>query len=57
VADDDEGAAEARFVEDLLARGEAARPVDGELPEGATHEIVDEEDGSITVRRRRFSAG
>jgi hypothetical protein len=29
--------------------------VDGELPDGATHEIVDEEDGSITVRRRRFS--
>lgn len=52
-----DGAAEeaARFVEGLIARGEAARLDDGELPEGATHEIVDEDDGSVTVRRRRFS--
>jgi hypothetical protein len=54
VADDDETDA-ARFVDGLLARGEAARPVDGELPDGATHEIVEEDDGSVTVRRRRFS--
>ncbi len=47
-----------RFVADLLVRGEAARPDEhGNLPPGATHEIV-EEPGSgrpPKVRRRRFS--
>ena len=43
-----------RYVEALIARGEAARAVDGELPDGATHEIVEDEKGHITVVRRRF---
>ena len=44
-----------RYVEALIARGEAARAVDGELPDDATHEIVEDEDGRVTVVRRRFS--
>jgi hypothetical protein len=44
----------ARFIEALIARGEAARAVDGELPDGATHEIIEDEEGRITVVRRRF---
>ena len=43
-----------RYVQDLIARGEAARAVGGELPEGATHEIVEDEKGRISVVRRRF---
>lgn len=45
------------YIQALIARGEAARAVDGELPDGATHEIVDDEDGNVTVVRRRFFAG
>lgn len=45
------------FIQALIARGEAARTVDGQLPPGATHEILDQPDGSVTVVRRRFSAG
>lgn len=47
-----------RFVEDLLIRGEAVCPdTQGELPPGATHEIVEEpgEGKPPKVRRRRFS--
>jgi hypothetical protein len=47
-----------RFVRDLLIRGEAARPTpEGDLPPGATHIIVedDEDDGLPTVKRERFS--
>ena len=47
-----------RFVEDLLIRGEAAYPdPQGNLPPGATHEIVEEPGGGKPpkVRRRRFS--
>ncbi|HEX3129319.1 MAG TPA: hypothetical protein VH394_18435 [Thermoanaerobaculia bacterium] len=50
--------AEERFVEDLLVRGEAAYPdAQGNLPPGATHEIVEEPGGGKPpkVRRRRFS--
>ena len=46
---------EARFIQALIARGEAARAVNGELPENATHEIVEDENGRITVVRRRFT--
>ena len=42
------------FIEGLVRRGEAAEAVDGELPEGATHEIVVDEHGRRTVHRRRF---
>jgi hypothetical protein len=47
---------EERHVEGLLTRGEAAKAEDGELPPGATHEIVEEREGELPkVRRRRFS--
>ena len=42
------------FLEGLVQRGEAAEAVDGELPDGATHEIVVDEHGRRTVHRRRF---
>jgi hypothetical protein len=46
------------FVKGLVARGEAARAdAKGNLPRGATHEIVGEtESGLPIVVRRRFSA-
>ena len=48
--------AEENFVRGLLARGEAAKAVDGKLPPGATHEIVEELPGQLPkVVRRRFS--
>lgn len=59
----EEKAAE-RFVEDLLIRGEAVHPdPQGNLPPGATHEIVEEPGEGCSpkspkppkVRRRRFS--
>lgn len=52
----DEQAAQQRFREDLLRRGEAARADGSELPPGATHEIVEEDDGEASIVRRRFSA-
>ena len=51
----DEKSEHDRYVEALIARGDAARAVDGELPGDATHEIVEDADGNITVVRRRFS--
>lgn len=46
----------ARFVKDLLIRGEAVEPNGRDLPPGATHTIVEgNEDGLPTVRRERFS--
>jgi hypothetical protein len=48
---------ERRFVEELVRRGEAADPVEGELPEDATHEIVERPAGRPpVVRRRRFTS-
>lgn len=46
----------ARFVADLLARGEAAeRDAKGRLPRRATHEITKRNpDGSAEVKRVRF---
>jgi hypothetical protein len=46
-----------RFRQDLIERGEAAHPDDkGELPPGATHEIVSENaEGVQEIKRRRFS--
>lgn len=48
---------EERFVRDLLIRNEAAEPdSDGELPAGATHRIVENNDeGTPEVERERFS--
>lgn len=47
------------FVRGLVARGEALRlSPDGELPRGATHEIIGEDlNGVPILRRRRFSTG
>ncbi len=53
----DEATERERYIEALIARGEAARAVDGELPDGATHEIVEDEQGNVTVVRRNFSIG
>ena len=48
--------AEKHFVEGVLTRGEAAKPQQGKLPPGATHEIVEEKEGELPkIRRRRFS--
>ena len=47
---------EAAFVETVIATGEAARLDEkGRLPAGATHKIVEDEAGNVTVVRRRFS--
>jgi hypothetical protein len=53
----EEERAERKFVEDLVRRGEAAWPdKDGNLPPGATHEIVEEKPGEPPkVVRRRFN--
>ena len=49
--------AERAYVAGLIARGEAA-PLDeqGRLPAGATHELVEGDDGRLSARRKRFSA-
>jgi hypothetical protein len=46
---------EQRYIDDLIARGEAV-PEGEELPPGATHEIVVDEHGRRTARRKRYSA-
>jgi hypothetical protein len=47
---------ERRFIEDLLERGEAVDAGDGELPDAATHEIVERPAGRPPkVKRRRFT--
>ena len=54
--DDDLTPEERAFVEGLIERGEAAEAVDGELPHGATHEIVERRPGRLPkVVRRSFS--
>ena len=47
---------EKKFVESLVATGQAA-PVDeeGKLPPGATHELVETEEGKLKAVRRRYS--
>ncbi|HKP88554.1 MAG TPA: hypothetical protein VJT75_01145 [Thermoleophilaceae bacterium] len=56
-AEIDEATAE-QHVRGLIVRGEAAKAdEDGNLPPGATHEIVEEPEGELPkVRRRRYSA-
>jgi hypothetical protein len=50
-------AAEDAFVKSLVANGEAACVgPDGKLPAGATHELIQTEDGEVKAIRRRFSA-
>ncbi len=48
---------EKRFVRDLLIRGEAAKPLpDGELPAGANHKIIENNEEELPqVERERFS--
>lgn len=47
---------EAAFVESLIASGQAARlDEQGRLPAGATHKIVEDDEGNLRVVRRRFS--
>src|SRR3954466_7435348 len=44
------------FTRGVLTRGEAAKTQDGELPRGATHEIIETKKGELPkLRRRRFS--
>lgn len=44
------------FTRGVLTRGEAAKSQNGELPPGATHEIVEEKGDNLPkIRRRRFS--
>jgi hypothetical protein len=44
------------FTTGVLSRGEAAKSQDGELPRGATHELVETKKGEPPkIRRRRFS--
>lgn len=49
---------EKRFVRDALIRGEAAETLpDGELPAGATHRIVENNEEDLPqIERERFSA-
>ncbi|MGN6588087.1 MAG: hypothetical protein ACTHKT_11575 [Solirubrobacterales bacterium] len=48
--------AEEAFVRGLIERGEAAKAVNGKLPPGATHEIVEERPGRLPkIVRRRFA--
>lgn len=48
---------EEKFTQDVLTRGEAAiRDSNGNLPAGATHEIVKQESGKLPeIKRIRFS--
>lgn len=48
--------AEKAYVDSLIAHGQAARRLaDGTLPPGATHELIDDENGVTRAVRRRFS--
>ncbi len=47
---------EAAYIETLIETGEAAPLTkDGKLPAGATHVIVEDEQGHVKAVRRRFS--
>jgi hypothetical protein len=53
---DADAEAQEAYVRGLIERGEAAKAVDGKLPPGATHEIVEDEPGELPkVVRRRFA--
>ncbi len=44
------------YTQSLIAHGQAVRvPAGKKLPAGATHELVEGEDGSVRAVRRRFS--
>jgi len=45
------------LTDSLLAHGQAAKlGRDGKLPPGATHELIEDENGKVRAVRRRFSA-
>ena len=47
---------EKAYVDSLIAHGQAAkRRADGTLPPGATHELIEDENGVVRAVRRRFS--
>ena len=49
--------AEEEFTRSLIAHGQAAKVgPDGKLPPGATHELVEDDEGRVKAVRRRFSA-
>ena len=49
--------AERAFIDATIARGEADyADANGELPAGATHELIEQPSGEQAVRRKRFSA-
>lgn len=51
----DRDAESARFLDELIARGEAAElDAGGNLPDGATHELVIDEHGRRRAVRRRY---
>jgi hypothetical protein len=48
---------EKAYIDSLIANGQAARPLaDGTLPPGATHELIEDENGVMRAIRRRFSS-
>jgi len=48
--------AEDAFVRAMIDRGQAAKRVNGVLPPGATHEIVEDRPGQLPkIVRRRFA--
>ena len=45
------------FTRSLVVHGQAAKAgPDGKLPPGATHELVEDDQGQVKAVRRRFSA-
>ena len=55
-ADDARAEADA-YTRSLIAHGQAVKLRPGEpLPAGATHELVEDDDGRVRAVRRRFSA-
>jgi hypothetical protein len=53
---DEDRRAEESFVRGVIARGEAAKAVDGKLPAGALFEIIEEAPGELPkIVRRRYS--
>jgi hypothetical protein len=48
---------EAAYTQSLIEHGQAVKlPAGGTLPPGATHELVEDDQGQLRAVRRRFSA-
>lgn len=53
----EQSADEKAYIESLISNGQAARRrADGTLPPGATHELIEDENGVVRAVRRRFSS-